>query len=121
MVIDTLAKVEPDMGEDRRGGAYTGNYSMMARYKVWAELHNCCVLMIHHDNKTKIEEGSDPFSRISGTRGLTGAADTLLFLESKRKGSVEPGDPDGLLHVTGRDVAEDTIELRKSGPIWTLL
>lgn len=121
VVIDTLAKVEPEMGEDnRRGGnAYSGNYTMMARYKRFADEHNCAVLMIHHDRKqqanTKGDASgmeSDPFSRISGTRGLTGAADTLWFLDRVR------GTTEGFLHITGRDVAEQTLELRKAGPLW---
>lgn len=116
VVIDTLAKVEPEMGEDGRRGAYAGNYTMMARYKHWADMHNCCVLLIHHDNKTKPEKTDgwmdDPFTAISGTRGLTGAADTLLFLENQR------GTREGRLHITGRDVAEQSLELVKTGPIW---
>jgi hypothetical protein len=116
VVIDTIAKVEPEMGEgDRSRGAYAGNYAMMARYKAWADLHNCSVVMIHHDNKTKVEAGSDPFSRISGTRGITGAADTLLFLHSVR------GTREGILHVTGRDVAEQELMLYKTGPLWNSL
>lgn len=119
VVIDTLAKVEPELGEDRARGAYSGNYSMMVRYKAWADVHNCCVLMIHHDNKTKPDKTDgwmdDPFTQISGTRGLTGAADTLLFLEGKR------GSGEGRLHVTGRDVSEQSYELYKSGPIWNVM
>jgi hypothetical protein len=112
VVIDTIAKVEPEMGEDRRHGAYSGNYSMMARYKAWADRHNCAVLMVHHDNKTKVEEGQDPFTRISGTRGITGAADTLMVLEDKR------GAHEGVLHVTGRDVPERSLDLYRAGPVW---
>lgn len=112
VVIDTIAKVEPEMGEDRSRGAYSGNYSMMARYKAWADAHNVAVLMIHHDNKTKVEENGDIFSRISGTRGITGAADTLWFIERKR------GEAGGKLHITGRDVAEQTLALVKTGPMW---
>lgn len=119
VVLDTLAKVEPDMGEDGRRGAYAGNYSMMARYKAWADAHNCCVLMIHHDTKTKPDRTDgwmdDPFSQISGTRGLTGAADTLVFLESKRLSR------EGRLHITGRDVAEQSLEMMKTGPLWNCL
>ena len=123
VVIDTLAKVEPEMGEEnsRRGGnAYSGNYTMMARYKRFADEHNCAVLMIHHDRKQQANASktdaasmeSDPFSRISGTRGLTGAADTLWFLDRVR------GTDEGFLHITGRDVAEQTLDLRKAGPLW---
>lgn len=119
VVVDTLAKVEPEMGEGNRNtGAYAGNYSMMARYKAWADQHNVAVLMVHHDRKgaagTKEAQGmeSDPFTRISGTRGLTGAADTLWFLEAIR------GKKEGALHVTGRDIAEQSIEMMKMGPMW---
>ena len=120
VVMDTLAKIEPEMGEDGgRRGAYAGNYAMMARYKQWADLHNCALVMVHHDRKTQAggQTGtgmeSDPFSKISGTRGLTGAADTLWFLESIR------GTGEGALHITGRDVVEQTIDMRKAGPLWT--
>lgn len=125
VVLDTIAKVEPQMGEDGRHGAYSGNYSMMAKYKTWADNHNCAVVMIHHDRKqgasTRSVDGDDgwmqddPFTRISGTRGLTGAADTLWFLETKR------GTPEGRLHITGRDVVEQSLELRKAGPLWCAL
>lgn len=116
VTIDTIAKVEPDMGEDRRGGgAYSGNYAMMAQYKKWADLHDCTVLMVHHDNKAKVEAGTDPFTRISGTRGITGAADTLMFLDPKQ------GTNEATLYVTGRDVEEGEYDLRKSGPVWGLM
>jgi hypothetical protein len=114
VVIDTLAKVEPEMGEDVRRGAYSGNYSMMARYKSWADDHNVAVVMVHHDNKTKVDKDTDPFSRISGTRGLTGAADTLIFLDAAA------GQREARLHVTGRDVEEMTLGLHKTGPLWVV-
>lgn len=113
VVIDTIAKVEPDMGEERNRGVYAGNYSMAARYKRWADDNNCTVLMIHHDRKAKAESG-DPFDRFSGSRGLTGAADTLLFLEHQR------GEREGTLHITGRDVSEESLAMVKTGPIWNL-
>lgn len=116
VVVDTLQRVEPDLGEDGRRGAYTGNYSMMARYKNWADNHDCAVLMIHHDRKAdmnvKSRDQVDPFTRISGTRGLTGAADTMMFLDSER------GTGLGVLYVTGRDVAEQALEMNKVGPLW---
>jgi hypothetical protein len=114
VILDTIAKVEPDMGEDRYRGAYTGNYSMMSRYKQWADTHNCAVVAVHHDRKQTASgsQDTDPFTRISGTRGLTGAADTLWFLETVR------GKGEGFLHITGRDVVEQTMDLMKVGPLW---
>lgn len=108
VILDTIAKVEPQLDDRDR---YRSDYSMMAGYKKWADQHNATVLAVHHDRKAAADDG-DPFTRISGTRGLTGAADTLLFLETKR------GTKEGLLHVTGRDVAEQSIDLMKVGPLW---
>jgi hypothetical protein len=108
VVLDTLGKVEPQLDEKDR---YRSDYSMMAAYKTWADRHHLTVLMVHHDRKGT-DDGGDVFNRISGTKGITGAADTLLFLDSKR------GSHEGILHVTGRDVAEQEIELMKAGPLW---
>lgn len=127
VVIDTLAKLEPDFGQvagARSGNAYNANYSMMARYKNWADAHNCAVLMIHHDSKPTgqkgaqkwtHETGEDPFTRISGTRAIIGAADTLWFFETFR------GALKGYLHVTGRDVTQQSLEFQRTGAQWTCL
>jgi 5S rRNA maturation endonuclease (ribonuclease M5) len=108
VVLDTLAKVEPAM-ED--GDRYRQDYAMMAGYKTFADRYNCSVLVVHHDRKSNEGDG-DVFTKISGTRGITGAADTMMYLQRKR------GEPTGVLHITGRDVADQELELRKSGPLW---
>lgn len=110
VILDTLAKVEPS-AED--GDRYRNEYAMMARYKTFADRFNCAVLAVHHDRKSSDNDG-DIFTKISGTRGLTGAVDTMMFLDKKR------GEPVGTLHLTGRDVADQEIGLRKSGPLWVL-
>ena len=60
------------------------------------------LLLVHHLRK---ESGSDPLDQVSGTAGLTGAADTVMVLKR------EPNDPHGLLYVRGRDVHEQEIAL----------
>lgn len=110
VILDTLAKVEPS-AED--GDRYRQDYAMMARYKSWADLHNCCVLVVHHDRKSTEGDG-DIFTKISGTRAITGACDTMLYLERKR------GEQVGKLHLTGRDVADQEIELIRSGLSWKI-
>lgn len=113
VVLDTWAKVDPMM-DDRN--MYRAEYAVMAGYKRWADLHNCTVLMVHHVRKGSGQskpEDRDPFTEISGTRGVTGAADTLMVLDTKR------GTKEGTLHLTGRDVGEQALELRKFGPLWT--
>lgn len=127
VVIDTLAKLEPDFGQTsggRGGNAYNANYSMMARYKNWADTNNCAVLMIHHDSKPATqkggqkwchESGEDPFGRVSGTRAMIGAADTIWFFETFR------GSHTGFLHVSGRDVAQQHLEFQRTGAQWTCM
>ncbi len=112
VVLDTFAKVEPQ--SDDRGNRYKAEYATMAAYKSWADKHRATVLMIHHDNKST-DDGGDIFNRMSGTKGLTGAADTLLFLQTKR------GEKEGVLHVTGRDVSEQSLAMTKVGPLWSLI
>src|SRR3954452_5333380 len=51
-------------------------------------------------------ESEDFTDLVSGTNGLTGAADGIVILTRSR------GSADGELHLTGRDVVESTKALR---------
>lgn len=110
VILDTLAKVEPDAEE---GDRYRKEYAMMARYKSFADRYNCAVVAVHHDRKSREEDG-DVFTRISGTRGLTGAVDTMFYLDRKR------GEATGTLHITGREVPDQELGIKKMGPLWVL-
>jgi hypothetical protein len=111
VVLDTWAKVDPVVDDRDR---YRTEYALMASYKQWADQHECTVLMIHHLRKAEAGD-DDPFNQISGTRGITGAADTLIVMKAKR------GSREGVMYVTGRDVAEQELELRKYGPLWACI
>lgn len=117
VIVDTLQKVENGQ-TDNRTNAYAADYSMMSQYKTWADHHDCTILMVHHLRKSAMgqQKNDDPFSEISGTRGITGVADTLLVLENGKR-----GERTGTLHITGRDVAEQSLELAKFGPLWTCI
>jgi hypothetical protein len=54
-------------------------------------------VVVHHVSKAAHE---DVFNSVSGSMGLTGAADATLILERPR------GSNAGALHITGRDVEE---------------
>lgn len=119
VILDTLVKVEPEMGEQRNGsGIYTGNYRMMSQYKVWADRHNAAVLMVHHDKKTdaKTAKDADPFDLFSGSRALTGAADTLWFLRAVYQDGKRTDQ--GLLDITGRDVVQQQIDMKQRHGLW---
>ena len=70
------------------------------------------IVLLHHNRKMDAE---DPFDTVSGTLGLTGAADTILIMR-RHAGSV-------LLHVRGRDVeeSETPLQFNKDTCRWTML
>lgn len=102
IVLDTLARVEPELEDSK--DRYRAEYAMTLRYKQFADRHDLSILMIHHDKKG---EELDWLSRFSGSRGLTGGVDTLLFLDGRR------GEQEAILRVTGRDIEGDDLPLRR--------
>ena len=99
VIIDTLAKFRtPPKGS---ANGYAEDYEAIAGIKALADTYGCSVLVVHHTRKLKAD---DPFDELSGTLGLTGAADGIWMLDS---GEDKTAD----LFVTGRDVPESTIPL----------
>ncbi len=111
-VLDTLAKVRPSpkSGES----AYQFDYDCMAALKGVADKSGVPGLVLTHVRKQSAE---DVFDTVSGTLGLTGAADATMVLERKR------AHCDGVLHVTGRDMDEQELALGfdKQYGLWSLL
>lgn len=116
VIIDTLKKVRPPRG--RNGFMYDEDYDFMGELKALADEFSIAILVLHHVRKATAE---DIFDTVSGSIGLTGAADATLVLTRAR------GRKDGLLHLTGRDVEEksdeDAMALEWSAETggWTLL
>jgi hypothetical protein len=109
VVLDTLGKVMPQQqpGES----AYQRDYRVGGRLKRLADEHDGLALLTnHHDRKAGAE---DFVETVSGTHGLAGAADTIIVLSRARH------ETDGLLKVTGRDVAEGEYALNfRDGCAW---
>lgn len=116
IVIDTLKKVRPPRAKN--GNTYDEDYDFMGELKALADEFGIAVLVLHHVRKAVAE---DIFDTVSGTIGLTGAADATLVLTRSR------GKKEGLLHLTGRDVEEmadeDAMALEWSAETgcWTLI
>lgn len=112
IIIDTFEKMR---GRGAAGeSAYTADYAAAGRFKVIADNYSVPILLIHHVRKQSAEDWQD---LVSGTNGLTGAADATLVLQRSR------GQADGVLHVTGRDVEENDYAMSfdaRSGA-WTKL
>jgi hypothetical protein len=114
VVIDTLGRFRtrpPD-----RGNQYHADNDALAQLAQLAGEENLAVVAVHHFRKERLRNG-DWLEDISGTTGLTGAADTLLGLERRR------GELTGWLHGSGRDLDEFRLPLthdRQSGK-WLLV
>lgn len=82
--------------------AYAADYQAISAFKAVADEYEIALVLIHHVRKVTAD---DFLSEISGTLGLSGAADTICALKRSR------GELDGVLHVTGRDVDEQEYAL----------
>ena len=100
VVIDTLAKVRPMTPSNSTG--YSDDYAVMTPLKAIAEDNNVAILVIHHLRKMG---APDVMDTISGTTGLTGATDCNMVLDRER------GKDEAILHITGRDVEEQELQL----------
>lgn len=110
IVLDTLQKIR-DVGGGR--DVYGRDYADVGTLKRFADAHNIAVLIIHH--LRKMGDDSDPFARISGSNGISGAADTMMVLAKERR-----SEETATLSITGRDVEQNDLVLRfnKSSCLW---
>ncbi len=93
IVVDTLEKFRPETKVHTP--AYSSDYLAIAGLHKLAHARGIAIVVIHHVRKMEAE---DPFDMVSGTNGLTGAADTILILR-RLAGNVT-------LHARGRDIEE---------------
>jgi hypothetical protein len=97
IVIDTLAKIYPDLG-------YGGNASIREA-KMITPLFNLakdlkkCIVVIHHDSKGRYD---DPVQAVNGTTGLAGTVDNFIFMSRQNR-----WNPVGKLMTTGRKMRQD--------------
>lgn len=110
VVIDVLAKVRELRRKDQ--GLYDADYAAMAGLKAIADKYGIAIVVIHHLRKMDAE---DPLDQLSGTTGLTGAADTVLVLNRSGAGTT--------LHGRGRDIEdiEKAVRFDKESCTWTVL
>jgi hypothetical protein len=111
VVVDTLARVRDRRGDG--GSLYEEDYLLLARLKDLGDRYACALVVVHHTRKGG---GDDPLESVSGTLGLTGAADCALVLRHARHSQ------EGRLFVTGRDVDERDVPLSwdRDRCLWTL-
>lgn len=103
IVIDTLTKMlaMSKRTEDRTTSATVREYRNIDWLKGLAKAYpGLCMVVVHHARKRTGEDGGDFIERVSGTTGLTAAANTILVVDRDR------GAEAGLIQVTGHDLRE---------------
>jgi RecA-family ATPase len=111
VVIDTLAKVKPR--RKKNGDVYAEDSAAGAQLQKLAFEHRAALLVVTHTRKAPTE---DFLEEVSGTLGLTGAADSVLVLKRDRQAA------EGTLSLTGRDIEERELALAfTSRDLWTLV
>ncbi|AEW92890.1 MULTISPECIES: AAA family ATPase [Streptomycetaceae] len=112
VIIDVFAKVRgaPPVG----ASAYDADYAAVGHAKRIADRYGVAVVLVHHLRKASSD---DWLTEVSGTNGIAGAADSTLVLKRGR------GQADGVLLITGRDVAESehALSFDSSSGAWHLL
>jgi len=110
VIIDTLERIRPMT--TGKAQAYTSDYQAIEGLQKLAGDCGLAVLVVHHVRKM---EADDPFDTISGTLGLTGAADTILVLK-RQSGSMT-------LFARGRDIEEleTALQFSKETCRWSIL
>lgn len=115
VIVDVLRKIRP-LSDGRTGrAAYDEDYDTLGALKALADRYSVAVVIVHHTRKT-VDDG-DVFNEVSGSTGLTGAADAILVAKRARNTA------EAVLHVTGRDINEQEFGLSWSaqGCQWSLL
>lgn len=110
-IIDTLPAFRPPVtGKDN---AYQADYNAVrVLTDLAAELGIAIVVVLH---TRKARDQVDPFDRVSGTLGLSGAADTALILDRDSNGVT--------LYGRGRDIPEieTAVQFNKDRCRWSVL
>ena len=112
VVIDTLQRVRSAGGDSN---LYANDYQDVGLLKQLADQHHIAILLIHHLRKL---HDDDPMNMISGSTGLSGAADSAFVLQKNARSANAAS-----LHCTGRDIPDRTLklELGEEDHVWKLL
>jgi len=112
IVVDVLARVRSQ--QQGRQAQYEADYQAIAGLQAIASEHRVAIVVVHHLRKSGSESG-DAIDKISGTLGLSGAADSLLVIDRDGAGIT--------LYGRGRDIEEieAAVEFDRADCRWRVL
>nr|WP_281378617.1 AAA family ATPase [Kaistia hirudinis] len=94
VIVDVLQMFRP--AASARDMPYEADYQAIKGLQSVASEERVAILVVHHTRKAGSDV--DPFEKVSGTLGLSGAADTVAILDRDSQGAT--------LYARGRDIQE---------------
>lgn len=95
VIVDVLAMFKAT-SRGREQTLYEADYGALKDLQSLAMDIGVAIVVVHHTRKSAAD--SDPFEKVSGTLGLSGAADTTIILDRDQNGCT--------LYGRGRDIEE---------------
>jgi phage/plasmid primase-like uncharacterized protein len=110
IIIDTMARIKPPQKQNTP--LYDSDYKVVASLQALSQTYGVAIVIVTHTRK---QDSDDPIEKVSGTLGLSGAADSILVLDRKAEGVT--------LYGRGRDIEEieTAMEFDKKRFIWRIL
>jgi hypothetical protein len=110
VIIDVLGRVKPEGSSSST--LYENDYRALLELKDIADEKDLAIVVVHHTRKMGAD---DPFDTVSGSTGLTGAADAVLVLARTGQSTT--------LYSRGRDIAEvePVLAFDKETGRWSIL
>lgn len=111
IIVDVLTRFRP--ARSNKDAPYESDYQAIAGLQSIASEFHLAIVIVHHLRKAGSDV--DKFDLISGTLGLSGAADACLILDRDANGTT--------LYGRGRDVPEieTAVQFSKERFIWTVV
>lgn len=107
VVVDTLQRIRGK--QDSKVNAYAIDYETLGAIADIARRHRVAVLAVHHTRKSPSD---DPIDMVSGSAGITGAADAVWVLRRSR------GSNESILTIVGRDIDEQELAMTFNQGLW---
>jgi hypothetical protein len=111
IIVDVLAMFRPAGGG--KDSMYEADYHAIKGLQALGSEYRVAIIVVHHTRKGGGD--ADPFEKVSGTLGLSGAADTTIVLGRGSTGAT--------LYGRGRDIEEieSAVEFNKGDYRWFVL
>lgn len=97
IIVDVLMMFRATARSQEQTTLYQADYEAIKGLQSLAMETGVAIVVVHHTRKSASDSG-DPFEKVSGTLGLSGAADTTIILDRDQNGAT--------LYGRGRDIEE---------------